>query len=319
MEENLRLLIKVAKLYYENGLTQEAISQQLRLSRPKISRLLQQARDEHIVQIKITAPSGDHSDIEQRLEAAYGLKEAVVVDVANTSRAGIIREVGAAAANYVSNIVRDGDLIGVTWGATLGATVDALMPQKMKGVGVVQMVGGLGEPGSETFATDLARRLSQIFDANLSLIPAPGIVQDLRAREILMSDRYIRQSMEMATHADLVLAGIGATTDALILQRGEIITSNELNTLITQGAVGDISLRFFDVNGNPVQSEIDQRVIGVDLATLRSLPRVIGVAGGEKKCNAILGALRGKYINSLVTDYRTALSLLESSEEVHRS
>ncbi len=316
MDGTLHQLIKVAKLYYEDGLTQQAIAERLRLSRPKISRLLQQARDDRIVQITIAPPFGTHTDLERQLETCYGLEEALVVDVTHPDASALVmRELGAAAADYFSHILQDHDIVGLTWGGTLAAMVDALSPQKFQGVRVVQMVGGLGEPSAEIHATDVARRMAQTLDASLTVLPAPGIVDNSQGREILQMDKYVRNCLQLAAKANVVLAGIGALKrDSVLMRDGNLITWDEVSSLISQGAVGDIALRFFDIHGRPVAAEINERVLGVDLPTLKSLPRVIGVAGGSSKFEAILGAVRGKLVNSLVTDSATARQLLKIAE-----
>lgn len=307
-----RLLVKVARLYYEQNLTQQEIAVLLRLSRPKVSRLLQQARDEHIVQISIIAPSGVFADLERELEQRYGLKEAIVVETSPDERAaGIARTLGSAAAEYLTRTVQDGDTIAVSWGVTVASTVDALPATPRHGVRVVQLIGGLGEPSAEVHATGLASRVAQAFGASLTLLPAPGIVGSAQVRQILLGDPHINQAITQAAAANIVLVGIGAPTpEAVLLRDGDIISWDEVRGLTDRGAVGDIALRFFTAQGEPVSSEIDERVIGLDLATLRSRPHVVGVAGGPAKLAPILGAVRGKLINVLVTDQHTAERLL---------
>jgi len=283
--DTLRLLVKAAKLYYENGYSQQAIAEQLRISRPKVSRLLKQARQERIVQIKVVPPSSVFADLERQIELRFGLKEAIVVETADyDSQAVVTRDLGTAAAEYFSRVVRDGDVVALTWGRTLAATVDALVPERRQNTG-------------------LARRVAEALGASLTLLPAPGIVDTKEARQILQADTHIREALELGRRADLTLVGIGAPTPgAVIFSHSNIITWDEVRTLINHGAVGDIALRFFDIHGNPVPSDIDERVIGIDLATLRTLPRVVGISGGREKYHAILGAVRGRFINVLVTD-----------------
>jgi len=316
--DTLRLLVKAAKLYYENGYSQQAIAEQLRISRPKVSRLLKQARQERIVQIKVVPPSSVFADLERQIELRFGLKEAIVVETADyDSQAVVTRDLGTAAAEYFSRVVRDGDVVALTWGRTLAATVDALVPERRQNVRVVQILGGLGEPSAEVHATGLARRVAEALGASLTLLPAPGIVDTKEARQILQADTHIREALELGRRADLTLVGIGAPTPgAVIFSHSNIITWDEVRTLINHGAVGDIALRFFDIHGNPVPSDIDERVIGIDLATLRTLPRVVGISGGREKYHAILGAVRGRFINVLVTDHITARKLLAESDRI---
>lgn len=313
MDENLHLMIKIAKLYYESGLTQETIADHMRLSRPKVSRLLHEARQKGVVKISILQESGDFSELEQLLENRFGLLEVVIGNVSDPDSPQVVsRELGIVAANYLKRVIWDGDVIGLTWGTTLSAMVDHVPAEKRRDVVVVQLVGGLGEPDSEVYVTEMVRRLSIALGATLRLLPAPGIVKSVESARLLCSDPYIAQALESATKVNIAFVGIGTmTSNSLLIRGGKIITQQEIDSLIKAGAVGEISIHFYDINGNPVHSEIDERVIGISLDTLRSLPRVVGVAGGSSKFNAILGALRGRLINILITDPLTGQKLLE--------
>ena len=307
MDAKTRLLIKVAKLYYENAKTQDEIAKQLRISRPKVSRLLSEAREAGVVQITIASEPGDNADLEQSLEEKFDLKEVIIADVPEgLSPQSLIYELGATAAEYFHRIVQDGDTIGLTWGANLASMVNQLSNDKKQRVHVIQMVGGLGEPSSEAHATDLARRVSQILDASLNLMPAPGVVASPEVRSILLQDPYIQKSLNLAGKIDIAFVGIGTP-----MRDEKILTWQEVNNLQQQGAVGDIALRFFNEEGEGIQSEINERVIGINLNELHELPRVVGIAGGEEKIRAIRGALKGHLINILITDRFTAGALLE--------
>lgn len=316
MNDKQRLMVKISKLYYESGLTQEVISQRLRLSRPRVSRLLQEALDSGIITITIAQFPGSFVEVERRLEECFGLSEAIVIAVDDPdSREMVSRQLGAAAADCFTRLVQDGDVVGLTWGASLAAMVDHLQPQKKNNVVVVQMTGGLGPPDANTHATDLASRISLALGATLRLLPAPGIVHTIEAARLLRSEGYIAQALDTARKANIAFVGIGSTSrSSLPIHDESIITWDEATRLTEMGAVGEISLRFFDVNGNPLQTELDERVIGVQLDTLRSIERVVGIAGGCEKLNAILGALRGHLIDTLVTDSATAVQLLEQNK-----
>lgn len=307
-----RLLVKVSKLYYEEGLSQDEIVARLNLSRSKISRLLQQARNEGIVQISVVTPKHLFPNLENELEKHFGLHEALVVESqAGDSVESIQHELGIAAAGYLERSVGPTTTLGISWGATLHSMVAALRTKHLPQVHVVQIIGGLGQPEAEVHATDLCRRLARALGAQLTLLPAPGVVASQQARAVLMEDTYIRRAVEMFERLDIAFVGIGAPTpDSLLLRDGSILSRQELDDLLQKGTVGDIALRFFDAQGQPIQSEIDQRVIGITLEQLKRSRRVVGVAGGPGKFAAILGALRGKFINVLITDSLTAEKLL---------
>jgi DNA-binding transcriptional regulator LsrR (DeoR family) len=307
------LLYKIAKAYYEDGLTQDQIGKRFGLSRIKVSRLLQQARDTRVVQITITPPVGSFADLERRLEEVYGLDEVVVVEAPVEDQAAIVHFLGQAAALYLTRCLNDGDVLDLSWGSTLRATVDAMTPQNLPGVRVVQMLGGLGRVESEVYGADLALRLAQALGAKVRLLPSPGIVASKLVRDALMQDVNIAETLELAAYADVALVGIGSPTpDSVVIQSG-ILSADELAGLRAAGAVGDIALRFFDATGRAVDHPLNERIVGLDLAQIRHIPRVIGVAGGPDKFAVIHGAVRGRLVDVLITDARTAQALLAAA------
>lgn len=311
-DEDLRLLTKVSKLYYEENLTQDEIMERLQLSRSKVSRLLQRARERGIVKITVMSPPGLFPDLEAELESRYYLNEAIVVEARDPqSQTLVSRELGIAAANYLSRTLQDNDVIGISWGTTLSYMVAALQPRSVPNAHVVQIIGGLGPPESEVHATDLCRRLAQLLQCRLTLLPAPGIVDRVEAKEAILSDSHVRHAFDLFPRINVAYVGIGAPTpDSVIMRDGSILTWDELDNLLKKGAVGDIALRFFDAHGQPVISEVDQRVIGITLEQLRQIKRVVGVAGGPQKVDVLRGALRGRLINVLITDHATASRLV---------
>jgi DNA-binding transcriptional regulator LsrR (DeoR family) len=310
---DVRLLIKVSKLYYEQHLTQQEISEHLYLSRPKISRLLRQAQERGIVKITIIAPQGSHTDLEQQLEDRFRLNEAVVVEVErHASQPVIARELGIAAARHFQRTLEPEDVVGVSWGMTLNAMVNALQPFEAPGVQLVQLLGGLGAPEAEEHATDIGRRLARLLGCKLTLIPAPGIVDSSEAQAALMSDRQVERAFKLFPVITLAFVGIGVPSPLSVVMRdGSILSQAQLDHLLAAGAVGDICLRFFDNTGQPILSTLDNRVIGITLAQLRRVGRVVGIAGGVEKFRAVYGALRGGLVNVLITDSVLAEELVE--------
>lgn len=316
MDENQRIALKVAQLYYESELTQDEISKKLRLSRPKVSRLLQEARDAGFVKITVAPFPGSHTRLERSLEEKYGLLDVLAIDVSQPdSYPQTARELGAAAAGYLSRIVADGDTIGLTWGLTLASMVENLKPEKKKNITVTQLVGGLGEPDAETHATELARRLAIMLEATLQLIPAPGIVKNIELAQYLRIEPYVAQVLDQLKQVNLAFVGIGALNQgSLLMQDERIITWEEVQPLIEKGAVGDIGLHFYDRLGNVLPSEIEKRLIGAKVSNYHQIDRVVGVAGGKDKYLSILGGVRGRLINTLITDFETAQRLLEEPD-----
>ncbi len=191
--------------------------------------------------------------------------------------------------------------------------VAAIRPQENLGLQVVQIIGGIGQPEAEVHATDLCRRMARALGCRLTLLPAPGIVDNSRSKEAFLSDSYVQKAVDKFARLDIAFVGIGSPTPNSVMMRdGSIISPAELESLLAKGAVGDIALRFFDASGRPIQSDINERVIGIHLHELVKVKRVVGVAGGPDKLQAVSGALHGKLINVLITDWITARALLQN-------
>ncbi len=311
----LRLMAKVARLYYERGLRQTEIAAQLDISQATISRLLKRAEEEHIVRINISVPLGAYPEIEDQLQEAYGLKEAIVVDCVSDGEQ-ILRDIGAAAAYYIETTLKQSEVIGISsWSATLLATVDAMhpLPRRME-TQVIQVLGGIGNPSAEQHAVQLVRRLAVLVHGEAVFLPAPGLTGSAETRALYLKDRFVQEAVNQFEQVTLALVGIGSVQPSgLLASSGNVFTPDELSTLRELGAVGDICLRFFDASGAPVQTSLNDRVIGMELHQLHQVKRSVGIAGGERKVEAIRGALRGGHINVLITDVVTARTLVKTA------
>lgn len=305
----LRLMTKVARLYYEQGMRQAEIAAQLDLSQSRVSRLLKQAEKEGIVRITVAVPQGFHAELEDRLQVLYGLREAVVVDCERDDDQEALRAIGAAAAAYLETTLTAGEILGISsWSETLLAMLDNMHPSAQPGAeAVVQILGGSGNPAAEGHATRLTGRLAQLVGGEARFLPAPGVVGSRESRRALLDDPFVAAAMRWMEEITLAIVGIGALTPSkLLAASGNVFTAAELQELEDLGAVGDICLRFFDADGVPVASPLDERVIGLDLEQIKRPRRTLALAGGPRKFSAIQGALRGRFVNVLITDRFTA-------------
>jgi DNA-binding transcriptional regulator LsrR (DeoR family) len=318
--DELRLMTRVARLYYDVGLKQPEIATRLRLSQPKVSRLLKSAQEEGIVRISVRAPSGTNPELEETLEARYGLSEVEIVEISRDDDAAAVRELGPAAAFLMETTVRSGDLIGVSsWSATLLGMVDAMHPVSgVKDVRVVQILGGGGDPAAEGHATHLVRRLANQLNGEGTFLPAPSSVGSAGARDVLVQDPFVARAMALWDELDVAWVGIGGQEPSgLLASSGNVFSPDELRTVREAGGVGDIGLRYLRADGSPVDTPLHDRVIGIELEQLKRAPRSIAVAGGPGKAEAIRAALIGGWINCLVTDTFTAERLLENGAAPH--
>ena len=313
--DELRLMTKVARLYYEQGMRQSEIAENLHLSQSTVSRLLKRAEQEQIVRVTVSVPHGVYTDLEEALVATFGLHDAVVADcVRDDDDESVQRDVGRAAAYYLETTLDQGECIGVSsWSGTILAMVDAMrqIPRPID-ARVIQILGGAGEPQSKVHAANLASRLAELVRGEATFLPAPGLVDSADVRQVLLNDSSIREVLKLFDEITLALVGIGTVEPSpLLASSGNIFSDEELDMLREHGAVGDILYRFFDAEGNPVQTPLAARVTGMDLDHVRRVKRVVGIAGGERKLAAIHGALNGGLINTLITDRFTAERLVQ--------
>jgi DNA-binding transcriptional regulator LsrR (DeoR family) len=315
--DELRLITKVARLYHDYGMRQMEIVDRLGLSQSTVSRLLKRARDERIVRVSVVVPSGVHTELEEQLQSMYSLRDAVVVDIEDSEAHGgrLLKEIGAAAAHYVEAILQRGEVVGVSsWSRALLAMMDIMprmpLPTNAK---VVQMLGGIGDPKKDTLASALTKQFANLVRGEPHYLPAPGVVRSAESRRYFLEDRFVRETMDLFPSITLALVGIGAVAaDYRTSSSAVVFSSQELTRTLQRGAVGDLCLRFYDACGKPVQTPLDDSVVGVSLEQLRKVRRCIGVAGGPEKVASIRGALLGGWINGLITDRLTAEALVEA-------
>jgi len=310
------LLGKVSALYYLRHHTQQEIARRLRVSRPTVSRLLREARDLGFVQITVASPPGLHLDLETRIEDRYGLESVHVVEGGAGQSADVMRrQLGAAAAKYLARAVRPGETIGLAWGTTLSAMVDAMVPMATANTRVVQILGGVGAPDAPEYGAELVRRLARQLEAQAVLLPAPGIVATAAVRDVLSKDKHVRAALDELDALDIVFVGLGSLASNTVLNDGHTLSRQARKELQTRRAVGDIALRFFDDRGAPVLTGLDDRMLGITTEQLRKVERVVAVAGGSDKFDAIVAALQAKIVDVLITDRITAEALARHARD----
>ena len=313
--DEIRLMAKVARMYYDQGIRQQEITERLNIHQSKVSRMLKRAREANIVRISVATPAGVFPDLEEALESKFHLKEAVVID-SDGEEERIVRDLGAAAAFYVETTIKPEMIIGISsWSRSLFSMVDSLHPSNSGIDGkVVQILGGVGNASNQHQAMLLAQRMAGLIGASPVLLQAPGVVGSAEARAVLVKDSTVQEAARLFGKLDLALVGIGSLEpSSLLASSGNIFSVEERRLLRRSGAVGDICFQFIDKHGLLVASPLMKRVIGIDLPTLKATPRIVGIAGGKSKLPAILASLKGKWINVLITDRYTAEKLISTT------
>ena len=312
--ERLAMLVKVARLYHEQRIRQPDIAERLHMSQSRVSRLLREAQELGIVRTVVVVPEGTHADLERDVRDRYGVADVVVADAQGADDDGLVRRLGTAAAAYLDATLTGGERIGISsWSASLLATVRAMSVRQTRSPqgAVVQLQGGVGAPRVQAQAVGLVEGLARVTGSAATVFPVPGLVSAPGVRDALLQEDYARDVVEAWRSLDTALVGIGSLTPSELLRTsGNAVSEAEQDRLRAAGAVGDVCLRFFDAAGQPVETELDDRVLAISREDYRAIPRRIGVAGGTSKHTAIRAALQGRWIDVLVTDSDTASALL---------
>lgn len=312
-EDRDELLVTVASMYYELHQTQQQIADRLELSRSSVSRLITEAHERGIVSIHIRRSILRDFALEQELIALFGLRDAYVLQVPpNTETGTLLDLLGRLAASYLRRVIptlSPASYIGVAWGTSVQAAVKALPDHFSQGVDVVQLLGGVGALVVDS--PDLARMVAAKLGGRHYDLHAPALVGNSTVCDMFLAEPAVQEGIARARSAQLAITGIGsAQEEASSFLRAGILSPSELADLRRMSVVGEMCGRFFNIEGRDTHYEINKRVIGIELADLQRIPRVLAIAHGIPKVQSILGALRGKFFTVLVTDEITARAVL---------
>ncbi len=313
------MIAKIGHMYYHRQLSQIEIGEKLGLSRFKVSRLLKQGMEDGIIAVQIHEPGSYHQALADELEVVFELRSALIVDEGDLEEEELKRQVAIAAGRFLIMLLGAGDVLGVSLGTTIQEMVASLHIRARQGVTVVQLIGGGPESANGTSCDALTRQLANKLRTEPHFLYAPALVDNIEIKAALISDSHIQATYLHYKSLSIAVVGIGALAHnprSRLVEKG-IIAPKTLQDLVDRGAVGDILHFTFDIHGRLVISELEGRVIGIPLEDLMATPLRIGVAAGIHKADAILGGLRGGFINILVTDYRTALALLDQEKETN--
>jgi DNA-binding transcriptional regulator LsrR (DeoR family) len=296
---DLQQLVRASRLYYELGETQNAIAEQLGVTRPQVSRLLKRARAEGIVEIRIVDRTSVESPAGDILRRSYGLDAVHLAPTIAGPEDLTRRMVGRLAAEVLRGTLRAGAVVGVGDGASVAATAAALEETATPvAVTVVPLCGGYWTTGPER---EPYRRVAEALGGQARGLMAPGLVDDAATQQALVAHAGVRAIVELWERVDVAVFGIGAPAWS-VAALGDA-TEHELDAA---DAVGEVLVAPFDLDGRFVCPALRERVIALDARTLGRLPVAIGVASGENKVRPILGALRAGVVRTLVTDVATA-------------
>lgn len=317
--DDVRLIFKCCCLYYQDGLGQQEICQRLGISRPTVSRMLGLGRELGIVRIELRNPDNEmFGQMERDMERIFQLQEVVIVSSSplrreeDSTRSPV--DIGRAALRFLSRILTSGDYVGVSMGLTMQNVVqsDYFIDGRIACT-FVPLVGGIGESRLEIHSNYLVQKFASRFGGECVQFFLPAVLSHRDVLEAILKESMIQRVFKLYRKLDVAVLGIGIpnTESSTIFQTG-YVDHEILERFSRMGAVGDIALRYFDIHGDTSAFDgFNERVAGIPLEQLKKVPRRIGVASGIQKAEAVLGAIRGGYINILITDIDCAKKLLE--------
>lgn len=310
-DDNSELLARVADLYYLRGLTQAEIASQIGLSRSSVSRLLTAARASGIVEIRINYPAHRDQELENSLSERFHHTSFYVLRTHTVPPDQRLHRAAQLAAAHLESRLRPDMILGLSWGTAVYETVNLLRPQFVPGLRVVQFIGAIGRGNRLIDGPEVARQAAVTLGAEYHYLHAPLIVPNDTAAQMLLTERTVAETLALARQSHLAVVGIGSVDPSISsLIRAGYLSEAELKAIELEGAVGDICAHHFDIHGRILDIEINRRVIGISPDDLRMVPEVIGVAVGALKAPAILGALRGRLVDVLVTDDHAAREII---------
>ena len=315
-----RLIYKVCSLYYQDNMNQQEVGDYLGVSRSSVLRMLQKGREMGIVTIELHNPKFyDYGDMEKTLERAYGLKDVLIVEnsVLDT-RSEAASYMFGTASDYLHSFFKEGDRIGVAMGNTLNNVVSTNKTyEKHKDLLFVALEGSISRitvEGTDVQGNELARKFAEKFGGTYTQFLSPAVFSDWKVLDFFMKEKAVNYILDEFKKINVAVLALGTTEreDHTLLQAG-YLTPREMQMLKDGGAVGDIAFQFYDRNGNTDAFRFfNDRVAAMPLSRIRAIPLRIGIASGRQKARSVIAAIRGGFINMLITNEDCARNMIES-------
>lgn len=318
-DDRLELLGQVASWYYEDNLDQADIAARIGRSSSMVSRMLNEARAQGLIEISVRYPLKTDTDLEQRLCDIFNLSQACVLASPSVQDyPTILRRLGRLAARCLQEKLHNNIVISIGWGASLHQLVHAMPSVPLEKALVVQIMGASGHADPMIDGAELARWLAEKLNADYRFLPAPLIVENEIIAQSLLHEHPIDETLLLANQAQIALVGIGPIDSSLSgLYRTGYFNDGDIESFKNAGVVGDLAGRLLDGRGNLADISINRYIIGQNLESLRSVPTVIAVAGDIMKAQVILAALRTGCLDILVTDAMAAQAVLDLHAKQH--
>ena len=311
--KKLYQIMRIARKYYDFNIGQLEIAQEEGISKSTVSRLLKKAQELGFVTVTVNYTLGNVEDIGEQLKQIFHLKDVYIVPKIVDNDQINMQDTCRALAAHLPDYLSDNDVVGVSWGNTMNCLSQNIRPMSVSNIKVVQLNGGVSKHTNPTGASRIVDSLSAACGGVGYMFPVPAIVDSKEILDVLKQDSQVSMVLNLAEKSEVTIFSIGALTKDSILYEVGYLGDEEYNRLKKMGAVGDIAAHFFRVDGSIADPALDERVVGLDLPEFKKKKYNIAIAVGKGKTDALLGALRGGYINVLYADEDTAKEVLMQS------
>ncbi|MGX7148752.1 sugar-binding transcriptional regulator [Enterococcus ureasiticus] len=311
ISEDRRKMLKIVTMYYEQGMTQAVISKKMGVSRPVISKILQQAKESGIISISIKDESAYAVELGLRLEKKYQLDDVIVIPTNEQKQLETVKkEVSRAASFYFKERLKPGMNVGLSWGTTLADMIDEMPYQSFPTINVCPLVGGVSSEHLYFDTNHLVFRLAEKLNSRCQYFYAPALAESIELADVLNKSQLVGKAMEQAKNVDFAIIGVGNPNESSTWKRLGYIETNELRIIKETGVKGDAVASLFDKNGQTVNNEISKRMLGIKVEDLGSISEVMVIGCGEEKVESIKPLLLGKCCTILVVDQLIAEALV---------
>lgn len=311
-DDRLRL---AARLYYIDGLGQSDVAKFVKVSQAKVSRLLALARERGIVRITVADYEPRERELEAQVRDRLGLSTVVVVKaIDGLASTDLRRAVGHFASAAVEAMIKPRDIVALAGGRTIFELVQHLPEVTNKALTIVQAMGTVDSNISAFDAQEVGRVMAHRLGGIFLSLNAPAYIPEKRTRDALLKLEQVHDVHDKLNKANLAIVGLGTLENSVFVERG-VLDADDIAELKAAGAVCEICGRFFDQNGKECDTSWRDQVMSADVAQLRKIPQVIAVVSGNDRSTAIMAAIRGGILKSLVIDETGARSLLEAAAQ----
>ncbi len=314
-KEEHQLIIDASVLYYLEGKTQSQIAKELYLSRPKVSRLLKKARELQIVDITINYQNDEFEQLQGEIRREFGIPHVVISKTLN-HKSDTLNEVGKAASKELETLFRDDMIIGISWGQHIRRTAKYLKKKHYNNLKLVELFGAVSYDLGEADMLSIGRKISSKLSGKLYPLPSPIYINDDIARKAIIETPLIKQTLRMIEDCDLIVTGIGSIKGHNLQTLWDNYVEQETQyEIIAKGGVGFILAHFFDRNGQFLEVDVNDNVIGIRTDTIKE-KKIVAIASGDEKVKAILAALRGGLLDTLISDEETLKKVMAMNERI---